>query len=169
MSETASPTGHPALTDEETGLPNRLYFNTVFDVVFSTGFRGLSLTVILLEADDFGQWAAETETEEVHRFLRSTGTLLRQVVRRSDVLARTDEGRFAVCLIDCNLAGGVLVADRIDGMLDSLREATGLRFSLGGAVFEEDMESPVDLMGSAEASLRTAQNKGGDKVEFHLL
>ena len=100
--------------------------------------------------------------------LRSLGGVVRAVVRKSDVLARAGEARFAFCLIDCNLAGGVLVADRVDGMLDSFRESTGLQFSIGGAVFDSDMQSPSDLLNAAEESLQAVWDKGGDRVEFHI-
>jgi diguanylate cyclase (GGDEF)-like protein len=158
--------GHPALTDEETGLPNRLHFDTVFAVVFGMGRRGIPLTLLLLEVDGFQEWAANTDAQEVGRVLRTAGSTVARVIRQSDILARADEAQFALCLIDCNLAGAVLVADRIDGHLDSLRESSGLRFSLGAATFDPDMEKSDELMEAAEASLQVAQDRGGDQMEF---
>ncbi len=162
------PTGrHPALTDPETGLPNRLHFDTVFGVLFATGSRGLALTVILLEVDGFSGWAGRTDPQEVARVLRLVGLTLTPVVRATDLVARVDEARFGLCLMDCNLAGGSLVADRVDGLLDSIRNSTGLGFSLGGAVFDPDMGSPDDLTAAAEMALRTAQDRGPNQMEFH--
>ena len=69
--------------------------------------------------------------------------------------------------MDCNLAGAVLVADRIDGLMDSIREKTGLTFSMGGAAFGLDMEEPGDLTGAAEKALQAARNRGSDQMEFH--
>lgn len=167
MNETMGFGGHPALTDSQTGLPNRLHFETVFRVLFATGSRGMPLSVILLEIDGFVPWSVSSESAEVDRILRSIGSGLLPLVRRSDLVARTDEARFALCLLDCNLAGAVLVADRVDGLLDEFRGTTGLRFSMGGAAFDLDMKRPKDLVGAAEASLRAAQAQGGDKMEFH--
>jgi len=155
-----------ALTEGQTGLPHRLHFDTVFEIIFATGSRGVPSTVILLEIEGFNDWAGGGDGAEVGRVLRSLASILRPVVRQTDVLARSDEARFVICLLDCNLAGGVLVADRIDGLLDSVREATGLRFSMGGAVFDAEMDRPEDLMGAAEEGLRMAQERGGDQVEF---
>jgi len=166
MTDTPCSGGHPALTDEQTGLPNRLHFDTVFKVVFSTGSRGVPSTVLLLEIEGFTEWSGGMERAEVSQVLRFLAGLLRPVLRGTDVLARFDEARFVFCLLDCNLAGGALVADRIDGLLDSIREATGLRFSMGGAVFDREMNEPEDLLGAAEASLRIAHGRGGDQVEF---
>ena len=167
MSDTKGSGGHPALTDHQTGLPYRLHFDTVFEVVFATGSRGVPLTVILLEMDPFSEWAAKTDESEISRVLRSIGSTLKPVIRQSDLLARWDEACFSFCLVDCNLAGAVLVADRIDGLMDSIRAKTGLTFSMGGAAFGLDMGVPGDLMGAAEKALQAARDRGSDQMEFH--
>jgi diguanylate cyclase (GGDEF)-like protein len=158
---------HPALTDEETGLPNRLHFDTVFEVVFATGARGLPLAILLLEIDGFLEWARSTDRQEMSRVLRWVGGALVPVVRSTDLVARVDESRFAFCLLDCNKAGAVLVADRIDGLLDEIRDSTGLGFSQGGAAYDPDMKRPEDFVGAAEAGLRAAQSRGRNQMEFH--
>ncbi len=167
MSATTGFGGHPALTDDQTGLPNRLHFETVFRVLFATGSRGVPLSVIIMEIDGFVSWIGSSGREEVGEFLQALGQTLLPVVRRSDLVARTDEARFAFCLLDCNLAGAVLVADRIEGLLETIGKDTGLRFSMGGAAFDMDMRNPADLMGAAEVSLRAAQAQGGGRMEFH--
>jgi diguanylate cyclase (GGDEF)-like protein len=167
MSDSISSTGHPALTDEQTGLPNRLHFDTVFEVLFATGARGLPLTIIVMEMDGFDEWTREAESTEVDRLFRSIGNAMAPVVRKSDVVARIGETRFALCLMDCNLAGAVLVADRIDGILDAVRESSGLGFSMGGAAFDIDMGQPHDLLSAAEGALEVARLRGPDQMEFH--
>jgi diguanylate cyclase (GGDEF)-like protein len=167
MSDSISSTGHPALTDEQTGLPNRLHFDTVFEVLFATGARGLPLTIIVMEIDGFDEWAREAESSEVDRLFRSIGNAMTPVVRKSDVVARIGETRFALCLMDCNLAGAVLVADRIDGIFDAVRKSSGLGFSIGGAAFDIDMSQPHDLLSAAEDALEVARLRGPDQMEFH--
>ena len=46
MSMTEFSAGHPALTDELTGLPNRLHFEAVYRVLFPAADRGVPLTLI---------------------------------------------------------------------------------------------------------------------------
>lgn len=167
MNQTVGGIGHPALTDEETGLPNQLHFDTVFRVLFATGSRGVPMTVLLLEIEGFEDWTGSTEAGEVGRMLRSVGGSLVPTVRQSDLVARTGEKRFSFCLLDCNMAGAVLVADRIDGLLDHVRARTSLGFSLGGAAFNLDMKQPEDLVGAAEEALRIAQARGPNQMEFY--
>ena len=168
MSDTTKPGGHPALTDAETGLPNRLHFDTVFRVVFSTGDRGVPISVLVLEIQDFRAWSDGMGPEKSANALRVLGGVLQPLVRDSDLLSRAAEDRFFLGLIDCNLAGAILVADRIDTALHPIRESTGMDFNLGGAVFDMDMDRPEDLLSAAEEALRKARSKGVNQTEFHL-
>ncbi len=146
--------GHPALTDALTGLPNRLHFDTVFEVVFAAGDRGIPVTLLLVEVEE----ASEA-------LLRDLGPALRGTSRQTDLLARVREDRFALVLLDCNLQGGRLVADRVDGVLAGFRER-GLHYAIGGAAYTREMERPGDLVGAAEGALAAAKAAGGDRIEF---
>jgi diguanylate cyclase (GGDEF)-like protein len=167
MADMAPRGGHSVLTDQETGLPNRLHFDTVFDIVFAFGARGVPVTLVLLETEGHAGWWADGGPSEVQRGIRGLGEILTSAVRRSDLVARMDETRFALILVDCNVAGGRLVADRIDVLLDPVREATGLRFSMGVAAYQQEMSAPENLMSGAESALRNARSLGGDRAGFH--
>ncbi len=167
MNDSTISGGHPALTDEETGLPNRLHFDTVFNYIFQTGPRGCSIAVLMLEVDGYAEWAAGVDSGELVWLFRSLGNVLEQATRKTDIVARTDHTRFTFGLVECNLAGAVLVADRIDGVLDPIREETGLGFSLGCAVFDPEMEKPADILQAAGSALRVAQEREGSQTEFH--
>ena len=165
MESTASK-GHPALTDAQTGLPNALHWDTVFGIVFAQGDRGIPLTLILLEIDDFSAWAGAKGPDEVDRVLASLGSSLENTTRSSDLAARVGEARFAFVLMDCNMAGGRLVADRLDALLNPHRESSGLSFSFGVAVYNREMLRSEQLVADAESALRAAQARGGNAIEF---
>ena len=166
MMETGGSSGHPALTDALTGLPNRLYWDTVFGVVFAAGSRGIPLTLILLEVDDYQEWSEKRSPDDSERLFQDLAETLGKTTRQSDLAARTQEARFSFLLLDCNLAGGRLVADRLEALLASIRERTGLNFSMGVAVYNREMATPESLYGAAEEALRTAQARGGGEIEF---
>ena len=166
MDETSGPAEHPALTDSLTALPNRLHWDTVFGVIFAAGDRGIPLTVILVEVDHFIEWFGRTGPDESGPALRSLGGALAATTRQTDLVARIGDGRFAFVLLDCNLAGGRLVADRVDGLLDPIRDAAGLSISMGVAAYNRDMVRPDQLIGAAEEALRAAQAQGGNQIEF---
>ncbi len=167
MTESKRNQGHEALTDPQTGLPNKLHWDTVFGVIFAAGARGIPLTLILVEIDGFRSWLGGQDPEKVRMAFSTLGHALGNTTRQSDLAARTQEERFAFLLLDCNLAGGRLVADRLALLLDPIREVTGMGFSTGVAALTRDMTRPEDLVGSAERALRKAQARGENQIEFH--
>lgn len=158
--------GHPALTDSRTGLPNELHWDTVFGIVFAAADRGIPLTLIFLEIDGFSEVEQEGSPEAMDKILRSVGDTLGRATRQSDLVARREAGRFSFALLDCNLAGGRLVVDRLDGMLDPIRKESGLGFSMGVAAFQRGMEGSEELEMATEEALKLAQSRGGNRAEF---
>ena len=97
------------------------------------------------------------------------GDALENTTRKTDLSARTREERFAFLLLDCNLAGGRLVADRLNLVLEPIREMTGMGFSTGVAALTREMTRFEDLVGAAEEALRKAQARGENQMEFKEL
>ena len=166
MTDMTESKGHPALTDAQTGLPNKLHWDTVFSVIFAAGSRGIPLTLILLEIDGYERWVVERGPNEVDKVLVALGRSLGATTRQSDLVARIQEERFAFLLLDCNLAGGRLVADRLDALLDPIRQASALSFSMGVAAYNRDMTRWEDFLGAAESVLTEAQERGENQMEF---
>jgi len=166
MTEADRRTGHPALTDPQTGLPNKLHWDTVFGVIFAAGDRGIPLTLILLEIDQYQEWNLGHDPDKADEVLAALGATLEATVRQTDLVARTQEGRIAFLLMDCNLAGGRLVADRLDATLDPIRNRSGLGFSMGVAAHVRGMTRPEELVGAAEGALRAGQARGKNQIEF---
>ena len=158
--------GHPALTDAQSGMPNRLHWETVFGILFAVADRGIPLTLLLLEVDDYAAWEKDRTDAEVDAVFGALGEALNRTVRQSDLAARIGVERFCLALVDCNLAGGHLVADRLDALVQPYRDEGGLAFSMGVASYNREMRGAGDLMGAAENALRQAQDQGGDRIEF---
>jgi diguanylate cyclase (GGDEF)-like protein len=165
--ETPGSAGHPALTDAQTGLPNQLHWDTVFGVMFAAGERGIPLTLLFLAVSRYPAWCLDKEAAEVDRAFALLGQALGSTTRQSDLSARTQEDRIAFLLLDCNLAGGRLVADRLDAILDPVRQKTGLSFNMGVASHNREMTRSEDLVRAAEEALRTAQDRGENEIEIH--
>ena len=167
MVQTTDNAGHPALTDPQTGLPNRLHWDTVFRAVYAAGERGIPLTLLLLELGRYPAWAREKTPGEVDQAFSFLGQAIVSTSREADLVARTHADRFSFLLLDCNLAGGRLVADRIGDVIEPLRRLSGLSFNMGVAAYHRDMKGKLDLMAAAEGALRTAQARGENENEFH--
>jgi len=145
--------GHPALTDSQTGLANRLHFELVYSYLFAAGNRGLSFTVMLLSV---GGPDAVPESR-----LKSLGEQIQKTTRDSDLVAHVGRGRYVVLLLGTNLSGARIAADRVEVALGGNEGA----LSMGLAVYAPDMRDSSELLEAADKALLTAEAAGGG-VEF---
>ena len=144
---------HPALTDAQTGLANRLHFDLVYNYLFEAGDRGLPFTVMLVSA------GADSSSAEI---IRKTGQAIESTSRRSDLVSHTGSGRFVVLLLGTNLQGGRIAADRIEAALESVAPGP---ICFGLAAYTDTYEDSQELMRSADTALLAAEAAGGG-VEF---
>jgi len=144
-------TEHPALTDAQTGLANRLHFELVYRYLFLAGDRGVPFALMLLTVDH------DASTNEVDA-LRALGETIRRATRLSDLVAYVEGKRFVVLLLGTNLPGARIAADRIEG---ALRGVTRDPVSVGVAAYSADLSDPAMLVQAAETALREAREGGG--------
>lgn len=139
--------GHPALTDETSGLANRLHFDLVYGYLFQGADRGVPLTLMLVSAPAEGSEA-----------LRAVGQRIRTTTRTSDLVAHLGGGRFVVILLGTNLSGGRIAADRVE---TALQDAAPGPFCIGLAQFQPHMKDPDDLLRAVDEALARSVALGG--------
>jgi diguanylate cyclase (GGDEF)-like protein len=144
--------GHPAVTDSQTGLANRLHFELVYSYLFAGGNRGLTFTVMLLS---IGGPDAIPEKR-----LRLVGERIQSTTRDSDLVAHVGGGRYVVLLLGTNLSGARIAADRIELAFDNDGP-----ISFGLATYSPDMKDSSALLEAADKALLAAEAAGGG-VEF---
>lgn len=152
----------PALVDSRTGLSNERHFRILYEFAFAAGDRGIPLTLALLTVN--GGEGSSDAGEDVDPRVQRMGALLSGASREMDVVAHMDDGRFLALLLDCNLQGGLIFADRMRGLVDSLREEWDVTLSLGLAAYQEGMNDPDELLELVGRCLETARADGGDRV-----
>lgn len=145
---------HPALTDTQTGLANRLHFDLVYNYLFEAGNRGMPFTVMLVSAG-----ADESTPSNV---VRALGQAVEKTTRNSDLVSHVGGGRYVVLLLGTNLQGGRIAADRVEMALDGLAPGP---VSFGLAAYAEHFKSSQELLQAADTALLTAEAAGGG-VEF---
>jgi diguanylate cyclase (GGDEF)-like protein len=150
--------GHPALTDQETGLANRLHFELVYRYLFGAGDRGVALTVMLLHVAGVDSGHPDAE------LLRAIGERLQGVTRGSDLVSHPGGGRFVILLLGSNLQGGLLAADRVQ---TAVAEVTRGAISVGLAAYSPEMKESSQLLDAADEALRQAQGTGGGIEVVH--
>lgn len=145
---------HPALTDAQTGLANRLHFDLVYNYLFEAGNRGMPFTVMLVSAG--------VEDDTPPAIIRALGQAVEKTTRNSDLVSHVGSGRYVVLLLGTNLQGGRIAADRVEMALNDLAPGA---VSFGLAAYAEHYESSQELLQAADTALLAAEAAGGG-VEF---
>jgi GGDEF domain-containing protein len=139
--------GHPALTDQHTGLANRLHFELVYSYLFHGADRGVPLTLMLVST-------GVTDPEG----LRALGEQFQSSTRASDLVAHLGGGRLIIMLLGSNISGGRIAADRVEM---STQPLTSSPVSIGLASYSPDMKESSELLAAVDQALRTAEEAGG--------
>jgi PleD family two-component response regulator len=142
----------PGLTDQHTGLANRLHFELVYSYLFGAGDRGIALTTLLVSVG-----SSELETENPN-LLREIGEKFLDCIRTADLVGHLGHGRFVVLLLGSNLQGARIAADRIESALGPISPAP---LSIGLASFQPEMKESAALLEAADRALRGAEAAGG--------
>jgi GGDEF domain-containing protein len=142
---------HPALTDAETGLANRLHFELVYSYLFEAGDRGLTFTVMLVSTGNPSR-----------SDLRTIGQVVRLTTRAADLVSHVGQGRYVVLLLGTNLQGARIAADRVE---NALRDMAPGPVCFGIAAFRPKMKESSELLEAADSALAAAEAAGGG-LEF---
>ena len=166
---------HRARTDELTGLPNRAALNAFLTQQVHLRLRDDLpgyLGVIMIDIDDFKGFNDRFGHQAGDEVLRSIGSALRKVVRRSDVLARYGGEEF--CLVVPHATPETLAAagERLRAHIEAHQVDLGpaghqhVTASFGCALLA-DVTSPEDavkLLAAADAQLYRAKHGGRNRV-----
>lgn len=160
-----------ATTDLLTGLMNRAAFLDEADEELRRARRFNRLPVLLMIDldrfkninDDFGHAAGDEA-------LRAFATVFRDTLRGVDALGRLGGEEFAALLPETDLAGGVMVAERLRAAVEAVEVGLDggdtFSFTASIGVAMPHAEEPLDrLLARADAALYVAKDRGRNRVE----
>lgn len=144
-------------------LSSSEHFRTILEFAFGIADRGIPLSLVLIEPDDWPDGELPAERAE------ALAQLARDVAgrtRRSDRVTRLTDACFAALLMDCNRQGALIFADRLQVAAGTFSEMSGCTVSCAIATFAEGMASSTDLLAAARSTLETAHRSGGNRIEI---
>jgi diguanylate cyclase (GGDEF)-like protein len=159
-----------ASTDSLTGLANRRMFDEELALEWRRADRvGDSLALILLDLDDFKNVNDANGHQAGDAVLRQVGEVLGAGVRQVDLAGRYGGEEFAVIVPETDLAGAVLLAERLRVDLAQARiEIPGgvpLRVSASfGVAVKGELGSAEELIAAADEALYEAKRAGKNRV-----
>ncbi len=159
-----------AIRDHLTGLYNHNHFYLHLDEDFMRASRYRTpLSLIMMDIDHF----KSINDTHGHRIgdmvLKELARLVKQAVRKSDVLARYGGEEFAMILPNTDLKGATDEAERLRKLVEDYRfrafPAIEVTMSLGVAAYpHKKIASSGDLVSRADAALYRAKNSGRNQV-----
>ena len=155
--------GHQALHDALTGLPNRVLFHDrVRQGIESARRSGSTAAVMVMDLDHFKEINDTLGHYHGDRLLQLVGERLSSVLRAEDTVARMGGDEFAVLLPSVADAGAAMeVADKLLGELRQSFEIDGLTLEVGASVgiacFPDHGEDGETLLQRADIAMYVAK------------
>lgn len=153
-----------------TGLPNARLFERQLDLALHTAERhGRCMALVSLQLDDFEKRTRDGGQEAAEELLKQSAQRLRSLLRRSDLVARS-QGEEFLLLLECSadLTDLALTASRILQSLATTEDVSaGSAASMGIAVFPRSSQDPQQLLKQARAGLREVREAGGNDFRVY--
>ncbi len=159
-----------ALTDALTGLFNRYGLQRALGREFAHSRRyNRPLSCLMIDIDYFkkvndahGHPAGDVAIQQV-------GTILTEIIRRSDMVFRYGGEEFIVLLPETDIEGAFALGEKIRSLAETRVFGNGerifsLTLSVGAAVLKES-ESGHDMIARADEALYNAKENGRNRVE----
>ncbi len=154
-------------TDKLTDLANRRAFMEFLGKMLAQVRRyDISLTILMLDLDDFKDINDNYGHVVGDRILREVGKILAQKTREGDMAARLGGDEFAVLLVETNADEAVNIAQRfIDSVKNIEIESREKPLTLSLGITEvKDDESIESLLARADKAMYKAKYAGKDNI-----
>ena len=162
---------NPAAMDALTGAYSRGTFQEIADREMSRARRaGQPLSLLLLDIDHFREATERHGARLAEQVLRRFADIVREALRKEDMLVRFGTAQFLVMLPDIPGPGAVVVAGRIrreveQELFEFEGERVPMTVSAGVAArLDEGPENIASLLARAEQALALAQRRGRNRV-----
>ena len=159
--------------DEVTLVYNRRYFNEKLLDEFHRARRyGSSLSLLLVDLDNFKRVNEVDGHLEGDAVLRKFGRLLRNSTRQADSVCRFGGDEFTVLLPETNSSEAFSTAQRIRSAMSGLKLSSGANdqpftLSIGGATYPADCDEAEELVAIADQMCLEAKRAGKNCVRLY--
>ena len=163
-----------AIHDPLTGLCNRRYLDESLARELHRGLRGKSpLCVVMLDLDNFKPFNDTHGHDAGDSLLRELAHLMRDKLRKSDILCRYGGDEFVFVLPDSSLADTQQRVEQIRALVKELPTRNGaptrdaISVSAGIASAPEHGSTAAALLEAADKAMYAAKDAGGNRVAVY--
>lgn len=161
-----------ASTDPLTQIPNIRYFRQWLDNEFARSTRyGNDLTLIMIDIDHFKRINDTYGHPQGDTVLREMAVILKQEMRKIDIVARYGGEEFVIALPQTGCEGGIVAAMRVKERVEKHRfrgfkDPVTITVSLGVCCLIDNADAdPQKLINEADQALYRAKRSGRNRVE----
>ncbi len=157
--------------DPVTGLFARDHFLDIADRDFRRAWRfNQTMCAVVMDVDDFGNLHLTLGPQETDRVMRRVATVVREHVRKVDVVGRLNPHTVGYLLWMAKKEHGMAVAERLRTLVAEIQVSTPddtwqVTASFGVAAYRSTISSVFELFGIADQALRAAKRAGGNRIE----
>lgn len=161
---------YQAAHDDLTGLVNRRQFDSMIQNLVSLAHAdNSSHALCYLDLDQFKVVNDTCGHLAGDELLRQLGDVLKQQVRKSDVLARLGGDEFGVLMANCSMEQATQIADKLRNCICDFQFAWenrsfSIAVSIGIAPINRTSGNAVDILKEADAACYAAKEKGRNRV-----
>jgi diguanylate cyclase (GGDEF)-like protein len=168
----AQRTSYSSIIDPVTGLYNSKYFNLILEAELKKAKQySLSLTLMILDLDNFGNYTALYGHETGDIALNETAVVLKKNCRKEDMIFRLQKNRFAIILLNISREESHKLGERLRINIEQhqFKGADKLphkRITISGgiAIYPDDGRNSQTLIIAAEEALNTAKQSGKNRI-----
>jgi two-component system, cell cycle response regulator len=160
-----------AQMDHLTGVYNR---ETMLAMLFRETDRvqrmNSSLSLLLLDIDDFGHWNSRLGNGACDDLLCQVASRITRLLRSYDVLGRPGKDEFLLGLPGCSTVNAVMLAERIRAEVFAVPYRAGsdsVRLSACFGIASSMGRSPVVVLREAEQALQWARTVGPESIQCY--
>lgn len=158
----------PVIHDPLTGLLNRqALYSQLMDTLEAARESHQFLTVLIIDIDHFKKINEYHGHQTADLVLAQLAAILQKCTRTSDLVARLDGDRFLIGLIQCDLARGQRIADRIRYEVSRAHFPKAIPVTVSSGLAEFANQSIDELINLAEVKLYVARQMGHSLPRFH--
>ncbi len=169
MHESISLLYEAATHDEKTGLYNNKFFESVFEMEIEKAKRGQQkLSLVIIDIDYFKKTNDKYGHIKSDKLLKKLAEVIKNHVRKSDVVARFGGEEFIVLLPETSIEKAKKFCLRLKKSihLDNMLKKHGITVSGGITQFKSKGDSGEKMKQRADKALYQAKNTGRDRFDF---
>ncbi|MDD5151258.1 MAG: GGDEF domain-containing protein [Flavobacterium sp.] len=154
-----------ATHDEKTGLYNYRFFQEIFGIEFEKAKRGQNLSIVIFDIDNFKMINSKFGHINADKILIKVAKIIKNILRKYDVVARFGGEEFIVMLPSTNLIKAKKVSERIRISIEKDFKKEKVTISGGIAEYKKG-DTKEKLKNRADKFLFKAKSNGKNRIEF---